>query len=86
MNRKSFLRTLAIGSAVFTGASLIPIKAKAAYKIDSCIACGACAEVCPVDAITYDENDEAVIDEDKCTQCGACVISGICPVDGIICD
>jgi len=36
-----------------------------------CVSCGACADVCPQDAITID--DVAVIDQDKCVDCGACV-------------
>ena len=38
---------------------------------DNCVACGACADVCPQDAITID--DIAVIDESKWVDCGACV-------------
>ena len=38
---------------------------------DNCVACGACADVCPQDAITID--DIAVIDESKCVDCEACV-------------
>ena len=50
-----------------------------AYVINSsCIACGACAGECPVDAIS--EGDGIfVIDSSKCIDCGAC--SGVCPVD-----
>ncbi len=46
---------------------------------EECIACGACVDVCPVDAITLD--DTAVIDAETCTECGACVDE--CPVDAI---
>ena len=38
---------------------------------DDCTACGACAETCPVGAITVE--DVAVCDEDECVECGACV-------------
>ena len=38
---------------------------------DNCVACGACADVCPQGAITVD--DIAVIDASKCVDCGACV-------------
>ncbi len=45
-----------------------------------CISCGACAEVCPVDAIS--EGDDAyVIDPELCTDCGTCVDE--CPVGAI---
>ena len=49
-----------------------------AYKItDACIACGACAAECPVEAIS--EGDFYVIDADKCIDCGSC--ADACPVD-----
>ncbi|MDF2699254.1 MAG: ferredoxin [Haloplasmataceae bacterium] len=47
---------------------------------DSCIACGSCAAVCPVDCIS--EGDIYVINENVCTDCGACQQE--CPVDAII--
>ena len=52
------------------------------HKItDDCVACGACAPECPVEAIA--EGDEYyTIDPDKCTDCGACVDS--CPTGAII--
>lgn len=39
---------------------------------DECVGCGACAEVCPQEAIAMEE-DVAVIDVDECVVCGACV-------------
>jgi len=50
-------------------------------KVDeeTCTACGACAEVCPVDAITVE--DAAKVDAEACTDCGACVEE--CPVEAI---
>ncbi len=49
-----------------------------AYKInDACISCGACAEGCPVDAIS--EGDGIyVINPETCIDCGAC--AEVCPV------
>ncbi|MBQ9942643.1 MAG: 4Fe-4S binding protein [Christensenellaceae bacterium] len=53
-----------------------------AYKItDECISCGACAEECPVSAISEGE-ESYVIDADACIECGAC--AGTCPNDAIV--
>lgn len=53
-----------------------------AYKItEECISCGACAEECPVDAISEAE-ETYVIDPDICIDCGACVDT--CPTDAIV--
>ena len=48
-------------------------------KEDKCVACGTCAEWCPVDAITVDEI--ADIDEKKCIGCGECL--AVCPNDAV---
>ena len=49
-----------------------------AYKIsDTCIACGACAAECPVEAISEGEG-KYEIDADKCIDCGTCAET--CPV------
>ncbi len=52
-----------------------------AYKIsDECISCGACADVCGVDAIT-EGAEQYEIDPDICIDCGACAEE--CPVSAI---
>jgi len=47
-----------------------------------CSGCGACFNICPVNAISMQENNEGflypVIDEDKCTNCGLCAKR--CPI------
>ena len=43
-----------------------------------CVSCGACAQQCPANAITF---NPLSIDRDKCIGCGKCV--GLCPVDAI---
>ncbi len=50
-----------------------------AYVItDACVACGACADECPSEAIS--EGDEKfVIDPEKCVDCGSC--ADVCPVE-----
>jgi formate hydrogenlyase subunit 6/NADH:ubiquinone oxidoreductase subunit I len=52
-----------------------------AYIIsDACILCGACADLCPVEAIVEGE-DRYVINADLCISCGSCADS--CPVEAI---
>lgn len=38
---------------------------------DGCLTCGACADTCPVGAISAGD-DKYVIDADTCIDCGAC--------------
>lgn len=58
---------------------MLPPTMPAVVDEDTCISCGACVDVCPVDAISME--DKAVIDADTCTECGVCVDE--CPVDAI---
>ncbi|MGE4484252.1 MAG: DUF362 domain-containing protein [Oscillospiraceae bacterium] len=47
---------------------------------DDCISCGACAEICPVSAISEGDSHYE-IDADACIDCGACEEG--CPVSAI---
>ena len=52
-----------------------------AYIItDACVACGSCADLCPVEAISEGEG-KYVIDADTCVSCGSCADQ--CPVEAI---
>ena len=53
-----------------------------AYVItDECVACGTCAGVCPVEAISEGDG-KYVIDADVCAECVTCVDQ--CPVEAIV--
>jgi NAD-dependent dihydropyrimidine dehydrogenase PreA subunit len=46
-----------------------------------CIDCGHCITLCPVQAISANEDLTVTIDQDKCINCGACV--DCCPTRAI---
>lgn len=67
-----------MGDRVYNECTIIQEVLIMAYQIsDECIACGACAEQCPVSAISEGDG-KFVIDADTCVSCGAC--AGVCPV------
>ena len=39
---------------------------------DECLACGACADTCPVGAISMDDAKGIYVVNDECVDCGAC--------------
>ena len=47
---------------------------------DSCVKCGACMDVCPVQAIK-DGETQMVVNPDVCIDCGVCI--GECPQGAI---
>ncbi len=48
--------------------------------LDACIGCGACAEICPVDAVVM-ADERPVVDQDWCIGCSVCAVS--CPTGAI---
>jgi len=47
---------------------------------EACLGCGACADICPVEAVAV-ENEKAVVDKDWCIGCGVC--AGVCPAEAV---
>lgn len=54
------------------------------FITDSCIGCMACLKVCPVNAITGEQDKLHVIDPELCIECEAC--GRVCPKSSIITD
>jgi formate hydrogenlyase subunit 6/NADH:ubiquinone oxidoreductase subunit I len=48
--------------------------------LDECIGCGACADICPVDAVKMID-DRPEVDQNWCIGCGVCAVS--CPAEVI---
>jgi ferredoxin len=51
-------------------------------KQSLCIGCGSCVPLCPLEAITLDDETSS-IDPNECSECGTCYRAEICPVDAI---
>jgi len=52
-----------------------------AMDADECIECGACADICPVDAVAMSADDVPETDTEWCIGCGVCAT--VCPTDAI---
>ena len=48
------------------------LKRKAFVDTISCVACGCCAKVCPMKAISMSSGVFADVDHNKCVGCGKC--------------
>lgn len=49
----------------------------AQYDPAECISCGACAEICPMAALSMNGNSDIVYDQTRCIGCGLCIT--VCP-------
>lgn len=51
-------------------------------NLDKCIVCQQCAIYCPVDCI-HEVDNEMIIDENECVECGNCLRHADCPTDAL---
>jgi len=50
------------------------------HDAETCIACGACAKICPMDALVMGDGG-LTVDQDRCIGCGVCIRK--CPTDSL---
>lgn len=48
---------------------------------DLCVGCGTCVNLCPAQAMKFDEDGKAVCDAASCVDCGTCIEN--CPMSAI---
>ncbi len=63
------------------GIQLNPIKKVVKKDEEKCVDCGECISLCPVEAITIDNEWTVELDDQKCIGCGFCTTS--CPTKAI---
>jgi formate hydrogenlyase subunit 6/NADH:ubiquinone oxidoreductase subunit I len=51
------------------------------YDSSECITCGACVEICPMNALTLNDEDRVTFEPGRCIGCGLCV--GVCPTGAV---
>ena len=70
-----------IQSLRFGGINLgAPSRFVIAHDPETCIACGACADICPMDALVLTDGGLSV-GQDRCIGCGVCIRT--CPTDSL---
>lgn len=57
------------------------MKRKAVVNTELCVSCGACAKVCPRDAVAVYKGMYAQVNKEKCIGCGLC--ANTCPASVI---
>jgi ferredoxin len=60
---------------------LAPSRFQASVITGNCTGCGACTDICPVEAIAINADDTAGVKADDCIGCGLC--ASACPVEAI---
>jgi Pyruvate/2-oxoacid:ferredoxin oxidoreductase delta subunit len=58
-----------------------PSRYRASVDAESCTSCGSCIDICPMVAISMNDDDIASVDSELCIGCGLC--TNDCPVDAI---
>ena len=67
------------------GIGVAPARQHVSRNDESCMHCGMCIALCPVNALTIEKPTRLVLfDEEKCTACGMC--TRICPVGAMHAD
>jgi len=68
-----FLKGCSLRCLWCSNPELIRAKPDLLYTQSKCVNCGLCIDVCPHNALSFDENDLVYVNREKCTACGECV-------------
>lgn len=60
---------------------IAPSRFQAKVDGENCTSCGMCVEVCPVEAVAFNDDDVAEVNAGACIGCGLCAEA--CPVEAI---
>jgi ferredoxin len=55
-----------------TNGLLVPSRYRAVMEPDDCTGCGICVDDCPMEAISLNDHDVAVVNAETCIGCGVC--------------
>ncbi|MCX6796093.1 MAG: DUF362 domain-containing protein [Candidatus Falkowbacteria bacterium] len=71
------IKNIGMGLACRRGKLAIHSSIKHQIKKEKCISCGECIAHCPVNAIAFDQDKKAFIDQNICISCSKCI--SVCP-------
>ena len=75
------IKNLGMGSGSRAGKMVMHDDGRPSVKKSQCVGCRVCARFCAQEAISFDKNDKAVINQRLCVGCGHCL--GACNQDAI---
>jgi len=76
-----FLKGCTLNCLWCSNPELIRQQPELLYTSSNCISCGLCIDVCPHEALSYDDDELIIVDREKCVGSGECV--EVCPSEAL---